>query len=32
MNVLNDFTSFAWSILLSNKAEAYLHLKKWELA
>lgn len=32
MNVLDDFTSFAWSIPLPNKAEAYPHLKEWELA
>ena len=32
MNVLDDFTSFAWSIPLPNKADAYPRLKEWELA
>ena len=32
MNILDDFTSFAWTIPLPNKAEAYPRLKEWELA
>ena len=32
MNLIDDCTSYAWSILLATKDQAYPELKKWELA
>jgi len=32
MNIVDDFTSYPWSIPLKNKGEAYTYLKAWEIA
>src|SRR5271155_6021344 len=31
MNILDDYMSYLWSIMLANKAEAFDRLKEWAL-
>lgn len=32
MNIVDDFMSEHWSILLCNKSEVFIHLKIWQIA